>query len=398
MIAEPTRAAFLKTWPGGYRENWAVYGSKTEIAEPDLVSKALAPFYNKNHVCLEIGCGLGFWTEKYLSPNFQRVIALDLIPDPHLKGNNIQYIEVPDRNYDCFGVPDESVDFVWSFGVFCHLPLHSVQRYLESIHRVLKPNGWAVLYFSNTERRPGGSISDTTENDVPWVQNNLHVTRRMLDLVGLYSVAEPCFKHVDTIVQCQKAIPGHPQLSDPPIIHHRLGFGQYLTDNSFVGEGVEIGVQTGEFSESILRSWMGKVHLVDPWKPQNSSVYLDPTGKIDFEKALEMTQNRMRIFGDRVAFHRMLSEEAVKLFEDNSLDFVYIDGNHKYEACKQDIEMWLPKIRPGGIIGGHDFMNIFVPGSYDCGVMKAVAEWSTITGIPYYASDGGCSSWWSIKP
>ena len=51
-----------------------------------------------------------------------------------------------------------------------------------------------------------------------------------------------------------------------------------------------------------------------------------------------------------------------------SLDFVYIDASHDYESVKRDIELWLPKIKPGGVIGGHDFSYHFPS------VIKAVGE------------------------
>lgn len=61
------------------------------------------------------------------------------------------------------------------------------------------------------------------------------------------------------------------------------------------------------------------------------------------------------------------SWESASLFEDNSLDFVFIDAGHEYESVRMDIEKWLPKLKKGGIIAGHDFDN--APG-----VNKAVQE------------------------
>lgn len=65
---------------------------------------------------------------------------------------------------------------------------------------------------------------------------------------------------------------------------------------------------------------------------------------------------------------RMDSCEAAQTFDDNSLDVVYIDMTHTYEAVKRDIECWLPKVKNGGYISGHDYAW------YANGVIKAVNE------------------------
>lgn len=63
------------------------------------------------------------------------------------------------------------------------------------------------------------------------------------------------------------------------------------------------------------------------------------------------------------------SQDAVKKFEDNSLDFVYIDAEHSYKAVKEDIKEWMPKVKSGGIIAGHDYDKQEHPG-----VCQAVEE------------------------
>ena len=54
---------------------------------------------------------------------------------------------------------------------------------------------------------------------------------------------------------------------------------------------------------------------------------------------------------------RAASVEASSLYEDKSLDFVFIDADHSYEAVKEDLEAWFPKMKDGGTIAGHDYGN-----------------------------------------
>ncbi len=179
-----SKKTFLKTWPGGYKENWDVYGAASGKTEEEVVSKCLSGFYSKTKDCLEVGCGVGFWTEKYLAKNFRTVTAIDLLPSVKFDAKNIKYIEVPDQDFSCFGVADSSIDFCWSFGVFCHLSLKACQEYLHSIFRTLRPGGEVALYFSNCERRPGCYTQEITADVVPWVKNDYETTRQMLVNAG----------------------------------------------------------------------------------------------------------------------------------------------------------------------------------------------------------------------
>lgn len=54
---------------------------------------------------------------------------------------------------------------------------------------------------------------------------------------------------------------------------------------------------------------------------------------------------------------KMDSVDASKKYEDNSIDFVFIDANHKYIHVKNDIEAWFPKVKIGGVMAGHDYKN-----------------------------------------
>lgn len=72
--------------------------------------------------------------------------------------------------------------------------------------------------------------------------------------------------------------------------------------------------------------------------------------------AYQETMDNIRGFEDRAFMFRGLGELVVDVFEDNSLDFVYIDGNHAYDWVKQDIQLWWPKLKKNGLLMGHDYI------------------------------------------
>lgn len=74
-------------------------------------------------------------------------------------------------------------------------------------------------------------------------------------------------------------------------------------------------------------------------------------------------------YADRAELLAMSTNEAAGIVPDGSQDFVFIDADHSYDAVKQDIAAWLPKVKAGGWIGGHDFHPRKFPG-----VVNAVRE------------------------
>lgn len=135
--------------------------------------------------------------------------------------------------------------------------------------------------------------------------------------------------------------------------------------------GVEVGVFKGNFSKNILDSWPGNLFLVDPWRNVDESTYLDSTNNVHHEFPLQDTVNSIKGYEDRAIMIRAFSHQAAHLFADNSLDFVYIDGNHSYDYVKQDLEVWWPKLKSGGYLMGHDYLlidwdnSLNIPGKKD---------------------------------
>lgn len=108
-------------------------------------------------------------------------------------------------------------------------------------------------------------------------------------------------------------------------------------------EMIEVGTYAGESAEIFLKSGkVKKIYCVDLWHIK------------DWAEAEEPVNELIKRYPQLVKL-KMSSEKGAKEFENESVDFIYIDANHYYEPCKLDIINYLPKIKKGGWIGGHDF-------------------------------------------
>jgi len=148
--------------------------------------------------------------------------------------------------------------------------------------------------------------------------------------------------------------------------------------------GAEIGVAEGNNALNILKELpIKKLYLIDPYTSyiadgQLIERYID-SFRIAYQRLSKYKQ---------VQFIKKTSDEAVEDVNE-PLDFVYIDGNHSYEWVKKDIENYYPKVKIGGVIGGHDYTFSFK------GVIRAVDEFvqqHRITKFFVISPD-----WWIIK-
>lgn len=142
------RSESAALWPDQYWENYQGYPAGAFEVMAGLWEKYAQPW----GVALELGCGRGDSTNVFLVPNFRRVIALDLLEKPRALAASVEYHQVDDDDYTCRAVGDGEVDFVYSFGVFCHLPISAQLAYLKSVRRVLRPRGIALIAFANWPR------------------------------------------------------------------------------------------------------------------------------------------------------------------------------------------------------------------------------------------------------
>ena len=123
---------------------------------------------------------------------------------------------------------------------------------------------------------------------------------------------------------------------------------------------VEIGVRRGGSAQHLLTfapsvSYVG----VDLWEPIIGDESVPGFRTYSAEAALEnynQTIKRLKDFGERVKLVKASSIEAAKRFEDESFDCVFIDADHRYEHVKADIAAWMPKVKPGGWLTGHDLV------------------------------------------
>lgn len=164
----------------------------------------------------------------------------------------------------------------------------------------------------------------------------------------------------------------------------------------FKGIGAEIGVERGYFSERICKQSPGVVlFCVDPWEAYSD--YRDHERQSKLNLFYRKAKWRLRHYDCH--FIKKFSSEAVKEFEDNTLDFVYIDANHGYNYVMQDIELWIKKVKPGGIVAGHDFIDRPERGkTYK--VKEAVLDFVEKNGIKDLTiyTKANSPSWMFIKP
>ena len=151
-----------------------------------------------------------------------------------------------------------------------------------------------------------------------------------------------------------------------------------LSEMNLTGIGVEVGTYLGEFSEVILdNSRLSHLYSIDSWQDLTGTKYEDVGNHTYQEHMMHKAQavKRLSKYNGRNSILHMFSAQAVERFEDCSLDFVYIDAHHTYESCSEDIALWFPKVRVGGVFAGHDYID---DGFWDdrsfFGVKRAVNE------------------------
>jgi hypothetical protein len=175
--------------------------------------------------------------------------------------------------------------------------------------------------------------------------------------------------------------PRIPSREELPVLLNRRGL---------LGTGAEIGVKVGSYSDLLLRTWRGrKLISIDPWLEADAGDY-DDTANVPQgvqERFYADACARLARHGERSEVWRMTSAQAATRVADAELDFAYIDARHDYASVREDLELWLPRIRPGGVLAGHDYVSgAFPQGHFE--VRRAVDDFFAERGIAVLATGG----------
>ena len=118
--------------------------------------------------------------------------------------------------------------------------------------------------------------------------------------------------------------------------------------------GAEVGVWEGSNATRMFERILDlELFLIDPYKDYSRG--RKRRGNRQLRKVEKNAHRRVK--DHNAKFLKMFSEDAIRKIEDGSLDFVYIDGNHTYDYTMLDIILWTRKVKPGGIISGHDYYH-----------------------------------------
>ena len=140
----------------------------------------------------------------------------------------------------------------------------------------------------------------------------------------------------------------------------QINYREILYDlvNTFCPEsstGVEIGTHKGYSAKGILAcSKVSKIFLVDPYKVVPGQG--DRKQKSN-DRRLRKAKKHLQPYAGRYKFVRKTSDEAAKIL-DGPFDFVFIDGNHTHDFVARDLKNWFPKLKPGGLCIGDDWIDL----------------------------------------
>jgi hypothetical protein len=163
--------------------------------------------------------------------------------------------------------------------------------------------------------------------------------------------------------------------------------------------GCELGVFAGEFAERLARQSPKSLTLIDSWSSPDGMLF---SGDVDGNNGVSLPQDYL--YGlvvsrfakyPHVTVLRGWTYDLIPTLDDGSLDYVYIDADHSYEGMKRDLKLIQSKLKPDGLLMGHDyemnFQKATIPWKF--GVQQAVDEFCKETDYTLVAKAmDGCVS------
>jgi len=162
----------------------------------------------------------------------------------------------------------------------------------------------------------------------------------------------------------------------------------------------EVGVHAGSNFKRLLHCEPQQAVAVDIWKSDALTSQNDRENSVNELEGFYQNICELKKKHPFIEIQRMFSVEAAKLYPDGHFDYVYIDADHTYPAVKEDILAWWPKVRSGGILGGHDYKDKKISRKVFCGVKQAVNEFVFENDLVcnFAQTPERCPSWLIIKP
>ena len=132
-----------------------------------------------------------------------------------------------------------------------------------------------------------------------------------------------------------------------------------LLEEESLQVGAELGVQMGAYALMVLNHWRSckKYYLIDCWRQQANYSDNANHGDMRQEDIFNESKRILQPYLHKVQYMKMYTSDAARLIPNSSLDFVYVDARHDYCGVKEDMELYWPKLRTGGIMAGHDYRS-----------------------------------------
>jgi hypothetical protein len=176
--------------------------------------------------------------------------------------------------------------------------------------------------------------------------------------------------------------------ADMPIFLRRAGLTHRIC---------ELGVESGINFHNLLRCQPEEAIGVDLWGDMMLRTITDCQSHA---RMLEHYENAKRVIANKpnARYFKAHTAQAVRAFRDEYFDFIYLDADHSYESTKRDMALWWPKLKKGGVFGGHDYFRH--TSSYQFGVVEAVDEFVAERHLVYFyhTPEPFAPSWFILKP